>query len=149
MSPARFAVRITDWTRDEAALRAVRDPVFVAEQGVPAALEWDDADRAAVHAVAEDDTGRALGCARLLPTGQIGRVAVLREWRRRGVGDALMAALIEVARQRGDPRLMLHAQVKALPFYARLGFVVEGEPFDEAGIEHRTMKRELSRGERR
>jgi predicted GNAT family N-acyltransferase len=139
-----FAVRLTTWRDDASALRAVREAVFVVEQAIPASLEWDDADAACLHALAEDGAGRAIGCARLLPDGAIGRVAVLAPWRGKGVGDALMRALIDAARAAGHPRVMLHSQVHACGFYARLGFVAVGDDYEEAGIPHRTMARALA-----
>ena len=106
-------------------------------------LEWDAADRLSIHALAEDAAGASIGCARLLEDGHIGRVAVVREWRGRGVGTALMLRLIEQAQLRGDVRAIVNAQVAAIPFYARHGFVVTGEEFEEAGIAHRVMERVL------
>ena len=135
----RVAVRICDWSSSAEALRRIRCEVFVVEQGVPEVLEWDDADEHAVHALAEDEGGRPIGCARLLPDGHIGRVAVLRDWRGRGVGTALLARLIEFAPRRGDARAIVNAQVHAMPFYARRGFVASGGVFEEAGIAHRVM----------
>jgi predicted GNAT family N-acyltransferase len=123
-------------------LRRIRYDVFVVEQGVPEVLEWDDADLVSVHALAE--AGREpIGCARLLPDGHIGRVAVVRAWRHHGVGTALMQALIRVARERGDAAVIVNAQVAAMPFYAREGFEATGGIFEEAGIPHRVMTRTL------
>jgi predicted GNAT family N-acyltransferase len=123
-------------------LRRIRYDVFVVEQGVPDVLEWDDADLVSVHALAE--AGREpIGCARLLPDGHIGRVAVVRGWRHHGVGTALMQALIRVARERGDAAVIVNAQVAAMPFYAREGFEATGGIFEEAGIPHRVMTRTL------
>jgi predicted GNAT family N-acyltransferase len=141
---ASFAVRLCDWPSAEAALRAVRYDVFVVEQGVPQAIEWDDADRVSIHALAEDAAGCPIGCARLLPDGHIGRVAVLRTHRGRGVGAALLVRLLDAARERGDARAIVNAQVGAMPFYARYGFVARGEVFEEAGIDHRVMERALA-----
>ena len=138
-----FEVRVCDWQSAGPALRAVRYDVFVIEQGVPEAIEWDDADLASVHALAEDAAGRPVGCARLLPDGHIGRVAVLRAHRRHGVGAALLRRLLDAARERGDARAIVNAQVDAMPFYARYGFVARGEVFEEAGIAHRVMELEL------
>ena len=142
MSADAFAVRVTDWPRDAAKLRAVREAVFIVEQRIPEDLEWDGDDPTSMHVLAEDAAGRPIGCARLLPDGHIGRVAVLREWRGRGVGDALMRSLLDVARARGQRRVVLHSQVHACAFYRRLGFVAEGGVYDEAGIPHQTMARE-------
>ena len=139
----RFHVRLADWRHDAAALKSVRHDVFIVEQHVPESLEWDGLDPQCRHAVAEDADARAIGCARLLPDGHIGRVAVRAPWRRRGVGVELMVHLIEVARERGDAKVLLNAQVHALPFYARLGFTPVGEPFDEAGIAHQAMELSL------
>ena len=143
MSDASFAVRAGAWPRDEAVLRALRHEVFVVEQGVPDTLEWDGRDAACRHAIAFDDSGQAIGCGRLLPDGHIGRMAVRREWRGRGVGAALLAKLVEIATAQGHARVALHAQSHAVPFYARAGFTAVGAPFVEAGIPHQTMQRVL------
>ena len=87
----------------------------------------------------EDRDGNPIGTGRLLPDGHIGRMAVLREWRGRGVGTALLRALMEEGRKQGFERLILAAQVQAMPFYEKEGFVAEGDVFDDAGIPHRNM----------
>jgi predicted GNAT family N-acyltransferase len=143
MTATSFRVRICAWDEATAALRRVRHDVFVVEQGVPEVLEWDAADALSAHALAEDATGAPIGCARLLPDGHIGRVAVVRDRRGRGVGTALMLRLIERARARGDAVVIVHAQVAAIPFYERHGFAVTGDEFEEAGIAHRVMRRAL------
>ena len=140
---ASFAVRICGWIDAATALRRVRYDVFVVGQRVPEVLEWDAADAPSIHALAEDAVGVPIGCARLLQDGHIGRVAVVREWRGRGVGSALMGRLLEQARLRGDVRAIVNAQVAASPFYERHGFVASGATFDEAGIAHRVMERAL------
>ena len=142
---ANYRIRQADWTRDGARLRAVREAVFVHEQGVPLGLEWDGIDSQCTHVLAESLEGEAIGTGRLLPDGHVGRMAVLRAWRGRGVGTALLQALLEEARARRMTEIVLHAQEHALPFYARFGFVVHGDPFDEAGIPHRTMRLQLAR----
>ena len=86
---------------------------------------------------------RAEGRARLLSDGHIGRVAVLAQWRGRGVGRALMRSLMQEAAARGNAAVIVNAQVQAMPFYARDGFVATGEAFLEAGIAHRVMTRKL------
>lgn len=138
-----FAIRIVDWAHGEDKLRAVRLAVFVVEQNIPEELEWDAHDAVSMHALAEDAAGVPIGCARLLPDGHIGRVAVLSEWRGRGVGAELLIRLIELAQERGDRRVRLHSQAQAAPFYARYGFEPVGPPFMEAGIPHQTMERVL------
>lgn len=135
-----FTVRVCEWCDAAAALRRVRHDVFVVEQGVPEVLEWDAADAHALHALAESAAGAPVGCARLLGDGHIGRVAVLRPWRRRGVGAALLLRLVDCARRRGDACVVVNAQVAAMPFYARHGFAATGGVFEEAGIPHRVMR---------
>ena len=138
-----FTIRIVDWTSEEEKLRAVRLGVFVVEQNIPEEHEWDESDAVSVHALAEDRTGVPIGCARLLPDGHIGRVAVLSDWRGQGVGANLLTRLIDVAKARGDHRVLLNAQTQAMPFYARFGFAPTGSEFREAGIAHWTMERFL------
>ena len=139
-----FAVRIVDWAHEADKLRAIRLAVFVVEQNIPEELEWDEFDALSVHAIAEDADGSPIGCGRLLPDGHIGRMAVISDWRGRGVGAALLVALIGLARARGDARVLLNSQTQAMPFYARFGFVPVGAEYEEAGIPHWTMERALT-----
>lgn len=133
-------VRPAHWQKDNADLRRIREAVFIAEQAVPAELEWDDEDDAAMHFLAcEGDY--PIGTARLLADGHIGRVSVLKDWRGLKVGEALMRAVIEAAEQRGQREQKLSAQVHATAFYERLGFRIEGEEYLEAGIPHVMMVR--------
>jgi len=119
----------------------IRSEVFVHEQNVPPELELDPLDIQCVHAIAYAADGRAVGTGRLLPDGHIGRMAVRRPWRGRGVGSLLLAALMAEARRRGDREVVLAAQSHAQDFYARHGFEPEGETFMEAGIPHVLMRR--------
>jgi len=141
--PSDISVRIVAWSDARAAAGAIREAVFVAEQGVPAEIELDEWDERSEHALACEDGGRVVGTGRLLPDGHIGRMAVLRERRGRGVGAAVLAALIDRARERGMRRVVLNAQSRAVPFYARFGFAVSGDEFIEAGIPHVEMARDL------
>jgi predicted GNAT family N-acyltransferase len=136
-----FAVRVVSWNAEWERLREVRHEVFIVEQSVPPELEWDAADVASRHALALDAQGAAVGCARLLPDGSIGRVAVRRSWRGRGVGSAMLLRLMDVARYAGFGRVVLNARSDTCDFYARHGFVAHGEEFMEAGIRHRRMER--------
>lgn len=124
-------------------LYAIRNEVFVLEQKVPQDLEWDGQDAMCRHAIAETATGEAIGCGRLLPDGHIGRMAVRREWRGRGVGGALLQHLIDVAAQNGHASVVLNAQTHAGGFYRQFGFEPIGDEFMEAGIAHQTMRRSL------
>ena len=128
----------TDWARDRPALAAIRRAVFIDEQRVPEALEWDEFDTVSRHFLAWVD-GDPVGCARLLPDGHLGRMAVLPGWRGRGVGRALLEAALAAARRAGYATVTLSAQTHAAGFYARAGFVAEGEIYEEAGIPHLVM----------
>lgn len=140
MNDSRFTVRRARWPRDILALRSVREPVFVEEQQVPLELEWDDADPLCIHVLAEDRDNQPIGTGRLSTDGKIGRMAVLEPWRGRGVGGAIVQALLEEARSLGISECRLHAQTSVLRFYARHGFTAEGPEFREAGISHRLMR---------
>jgi len=140
MSPAtEFTVRLADWPRERDAIMALRTAVFVNEQHVPIDEEYDGRDDDSLHVVAETGAGEVIGTGRLLPEGRIGRMAVARSWRARGVGRQLLEALVAQARGRRFDRVELHAQVPAIGFYERSGFRAEGPVFDDAGIPHRTM----------
>ncbi len=134
-----IAVKIADWEQDEAILRSIRERVFVLEQHVPVELEWDGLDPACIHVLAYVNDTVPVGTARLLADGHIGRMAVLRPWRRHGIGSRMLRTLIEVARQQGISGCALNAQTHALGFYERHGFVPEGDVFDDAGMPHRHM----------
>jgi len=121
----------------------VREAVFVMEQGVPLEIERDEWDACSDHALAFAADGRAVATGRLLPDGHVGRMAVLPGWRKRGVGGAILNALLERARERGMRRIVLNAQTHAAPFYARHGFRSFGDEFMEAGIPHVAMAREI------
>src|SRR5215470_15133888 len=141
--PAPFTIRLMSWPEALPLARRVREKVFIEEQKVPRELEWDDGDERSDHVIACGPVGEAIGTARLLPDGRIGRMAVLKEWRGRGVGAALLLALLARARGRAMPRAVLHAQVHAAGFYRRFGFSEQGGQFDEAGIPHVEMTLEL------
>jgi predicted GNAT family N-acyltransferase len=136
----QVAVRRASWKTDNAALRSVRYTVFVEEQRVPVELEWDELDEHCLHVVAETVSGAAIGTGRLLPDGHVGRMAVLEEWRRRGVGGLLLEELLSAARARGYPAVELSAQTHAIGFYRRFGFEVVSDEYPDAGILHRTMR---------
>jgi len=138
-----FSVRSADWAAKNALLRGVRTAVFIMEQQVPEAEEWDEQDPVCLHALAMDGAGMAIGTGRLAPDGKIGRVAVLKEWRGKGVGGGILEFLVAAARRRGLQECRLHAQSHALTFYTRHGFQAVGEEFPEAGIPHRRMRRRL------
>lgn len=133
-----------DWSRLQADAQPVRYEVFVIEQKVPVELEWDDMDAASLHAVVYNEAGAAVATGRLLPDGHIGRMAVRAQERGKGIGGMVLSALVERARERGDAAVLLNAQIHAESFYARFGFMREGEEFMEAGIAHVTMRHDFA-----
>lgn len=139
MSDAFRVVTVADYAAALPALRQVRETVFVQEQNVPAELELDAHDPLCQHVLALDPAGAAIGTGRLTPDRRIGRMAVLASWRGRGVGDALLTALLQRARELDWREVSLHAQLPAQRLYARHGFLPFGARLFEAGIEHQTM----------
>ena len=144
---AMVAMRVGDWAELGAEAQAIRSAVFVEEQHVPAAMEWDAADAGCVHAVARNRLGRALATGRLLVhapgVARIGRMAVSQSLRGSGLGRQVLEALMQAARARGDHEVVLDAQVSAAPFYRRAGFTPSGPEFEEVGIAHIEMTRAL------
>ena len=132
---------------DLAACFAIREAVFVREQGVPAELELDEYDETATHLLWRREDGEPVATLRILDkgdrVGKIGRVAVVASERGKGVGLALMQAALGLLTERGFTTAVLEAQVSVIGFYERLGFVAEGEEFMDAGIAHRRMRKSL------
>lgn len=130
----------------EAALR-LRVEVFVEEQRIPLEMERDPADEHCLHAVATNRLGQVVATGRLLPSqngrARVGRMAVKRLLRGVGLGQRVLSTMVEAARQRGDQHLVLHAQRSAEAFYARAGFVAQGDGFEEDGLPHIEMVRAL------
>ena len=139
--------RVGSWQEFGARAQTIRTQVFIEEQSIPAAMEWDAADAQAVHALASNRFGLPLATGRLLQhapgVARIGRMAVSQSVRGSGVGRAVLDALSAVAQQRGDHEIVLHAQTSAQAFYARSGFSPRGAVFEEAGIAHIEMARRL------
>lgn len=145
-----FTVEPIDWAneRDRNACLAVREEVFVLEQRVPPEDERDELDASCVHVLARDSTGVPIATGRLVPPrsdepARIGRMAVLSDWRGKGVGAALLHLLVDRARTLGYSSVEMHAQSHAVPFYERYGFAVYGDEFFECDIAHINMRREL------
>jgi predicted GNAT family N-acyltransferase len=128
------------WSTHMEKLRAIRARVFIEEQHVPKDLEWDGLDDAADHFIALNEMGVSLGTARLLETGQIGRMAVLAEHRGKGIGRQLLDAAVAHAVSKGARRVFLHAQRHAEAFYRKAGFLPTGMEMMEAGIPHLEME---------
>ena len=137
-----ISVELTGFSPHQMAILSIRFNVFVKEQGVDPSLEIDGQDPDCLHAIAYID-GKAVGTGRLLPDGHIGRMAVLPDYRSRGIGSAVLRNLIKAAGDRGDRQVILASQVHAAPFYKRIGFQTQGDPYMEAGIEHIHMQLQL------
>jgi len=131
------------WAAARGEIEAVRRAVFIEELGIPPELEWDAHDATALHVLARLPDGRAVGTGRLLPEGRIGRVAVLPAWRGRGVGGAVLAALVAAAAARGHRALVLSAQLPVVVFYRRRGWVPRGPVYQAGGLPHRDMVLDL------
>jgi len=131
-----------EWIRQQTIIASIRRQVFIEEQSVPEELEWDGLDADAVHLLARVD-GQAVGTARMLADGHIGRMSVLKAFRGQGIGRQLINRLLELAAEHGLQAVDLDAQTHALGFYERLGFIAEGEVFMDAGIPHRHMRKRL------
>ncbi len=140
MKAQPFTVSEADYVLALPQLRTIRDCVFVKEQNVPLALEWDALDPLCRHVLALDANSQAIGTGRLTPQHTIGRMAVLPEWRGKGVGDALLQCLIGMAVESGWTEVSLHAQVSAMGFYQKHGFQAYGNVYQEAGIAHQNMR---------
>jgi predicted GNAT family N-acyltransferase len=139
-----FRIITGDWESVREDAQRVRIEVFVIEQNVPIELEWDEGDEVSTHAIAYDEEGQPVATGRLLPDGHIGRMAVIKPLRGCGLGREVLQALLQQARDEGHKDLLLHAQTHALSFYAKQGFIAEGEEFLEADIPHRLMRLTLS-----
>jgi predicted GNAT family N-acyltransferase len=131
------------WEQAQPTAGPLRFAIFVGEQNVPSGIELDDQDASCVHAVAFDVDNKPIGTGRLLPDGTIGRMAVVKEWRRRGIGVEILQALIGEAGKRGHTEVIVSAQLQAAEFYREQGFVAEGKVYEEAGILHQKMRRKL------
>jgi len=131
------------WEQAQPVAGPLRFAIFVGEQNVPAGIELDDLDASCVHAVAFDIDNKPIGTGRLLPDGHIGRMAVVKEWRRRGIGAEILETLMAEARKRGHAEVVLSAQLQAAEFYRNFGFVAEGKVYEDAGILHQQMRKKL------
>lgn len=135
-------ILIQSWADAKQAAWPIRKRVFIEEQGVPEEMELDEFDLTAQHALAYLNS-QCIGTARLasLPgnIGRIGRMAVLPAHRSEGIGSQLLNALLTKGKAQGITRFELHAQLSAIPFYERFGFIAQGDIYDEAGIAHRDM----------
>ncbi|MGY8815283.1 MAG: GNAT family N-acetyltransferase [Gammaproteobacteria bacterium] len=140
MSKNSFKIIQANWKQDGDRIMMIRKVVFVEEQKVSMDEEIDNLDEQCWFALALNNTGEAIGTGRLLPTGKIGRLAVLKEYRNLGVGSKLLNLLIDITKTQSVSDVYLHGQTHAKMFYNKHGFIEEGEIFDEAGIPHFKMR---------
>ncbi len=138
-----LSFKTAHWRTSQDALCMIRRVVFIEEQHVDVADEWDDKDETAIHFLVETTQQQAVACARLLIGGDlyhIGRVAVLKEYRNQKIGRQLMQFILDWCHQQNpENKIYLHAQTSRVEFYEYLGFVTEGEVFLDAGIDHIEM----------
>lgn len=135
--------RLAETDLDRIGVYAVRAIVFMEEQNVSWAEEFDEYDASALHILGKEN-GEPFACGRILidgTTALFGRLAIRKKWRGQGHGAALLDFMLSTARILGCTSYELHAQTHAIGFYARRGFVQQGDVFDEAGIPHVTMMR--------
>jgi predicted GNAT family N-acyltransferase len=139
-----FTIEKIGWdSPKQALLKAVREVVFIHEQHVPLYIEWDEHDADAIHLLALDSSGQAIGCARILKKGRVGRMAVLREWRGKGLGQALLEEAITICKSLGMQNISISSQTHAIKFYQKAGFSVTSEAYIDANIWHVDMQRAI------
>ncbi|MCP3675822.1 MAG: GNAT family N-acetyltransferase [Gammaproteobacteria bacterium] len=136
---ADYSILKANWPDQADKLKKIRESVFVIEQSVSSEIEWDGRDHLCQHVIAYSNTEQPIGTGRILPSGHIGRIAVNVAWRGKGVGSAILKALIKLA----TDSVYLNSQTHAIPFYQKFDFVPEGKVFMEAGIPHQKMTLKL------
>ena len=138
-----YTIKAADWDKDKVALSSVRRSVFIEEQNVPEELEWDEFDETSHHIIALDNNDKPIGTGRIKADGQIGRMAVLKNWRNKGIGKLILDELLKLASQSNHNEIYLQAQLTAIKFYEKAGFTVNSDEFMDAGIPHKTMTRRI------
>ena len=139
----KYAIQTTRYADHQPGIQAVRRQVFIEEQGIDPTLEWDTYDSDAVFAIALNQEKQVIGTGRLLSNGKIGRMAVLPEYRRQGVGTALLLHLLTIAKHHGYSQVTLAAQQSVTSFYSKQGFIAVGPAHIEAGMPHQNMRRPI------
>jgi len=138
----QYSLKLTRWDKDQESLSKVRRSVFIEEQQVPEELEWDDDDKTSVHVLVTDNN-IPIATGRIKMDGHIGRMAVLKNYRNKGVGSAVLEALINFSKTLKMKSVYLHAQTTAIPFYEKHGFKTSSEEFMDAAIPHKSMTLDL------
>lgn len=143
MNDTELKVEQIKWQDEKSHLRHIRTTVFVEEQNVPEELEWDEHDDSCVHVLGRFGN-EIVATGRLLETGQIGRMAVLKNYRKKGVGSKMLEEILSIASSMKFKSVFLNSQLDAIGFYNRFGFKEEGGVFDDAGIPHKRMTKQLN-----
>ncbi len=129
----------TSWLEHSAEISEIRATVFIQEQAVPKNIEMDGKDDECIHfLISNDDT--PIGTARIKMSGKIERVSILKQNRNKGLGSKLMNFIIDTAKENRFERIHLHSQMESIGFYKNLGFIEQGDVFQEAGIDHVLME---------
>ena len=141
-------VKIADWSKleEQEAIKAVRQQVFIIEQNVPVELEWDELDKVCLHLLVSGTGINNIATARMhieQDLAHIGRMSVLKPYRRQGIGSLMLKMLLEQASINGVKKVMLNAQTVAVGFYQQHGFVLVGDEFQDAGIPHYQMQKQI------
>jgi len=139
-----YTLKKTNWNESKQALSFIRKTVFIKEQNVPEDLEWDEFDKQCVHILVTDNHNSPIACGRIKSDGHIGRMAVLKAYRKMGIGTAILKALLQFAAEKNIKSVFLHAQITAIDFYEKQGFEICSEIFLDANIPHKTMQKQLS-----
>ncbi len=142
MPSNNITIKVVDWSKAKSDLSNIRRLVFIEEQNVPEEMEWDEFDKTSTHFLVTLND-QPIACARLKADGQIGRMAVLPEYRNQGFGSKLLQFVLAEANTQKSYHVYIHAQISAVPFYEKLGFITRGDIFHEANIPHREMYKEL------
>ena len=144
-----YLVRFASTTQDHDAGYGLRRAVFETEQNIPRPLDRDPFDYSADHVVAYDESGRCVGTGRIVRldvrTAQVGRMAVAADQRKHGIGGLVLDALERMATLRGVSEIVIHSQMPSEPFFAKRGFVREGDMFHDQGVPHVVMRKKLVR----
>lgn len=138
-----YRIKQGRWKQFQQDAKLIRTQVFICEQGITEADEWDDQDVISQHFVIYDQD-QPIATARLLENNSVGRVAVLKAYRGQGLGQMIMLEIISYAQKQRRSVLTLSSQVHAISFYEKLGFTVQGDSYDECGIPHIEMTMSLN-----
>ncbi len=139
---ANVQIKQVSWQQAEQQLRAIRTRVFIKEQAVAPDFEWDEIDATAVHLLATQENV-PIACLRIIDYHKIGRMAVLIEYRRHGLGAALLLEAVKICKAHGSKAAYLSAQTHAIKFYEHIGFKVTSEVYQDVHIPHVDMQMTL------